>query len=86
MWHDVNKVFYSLSALKLQLIDSFSEELPSSMDFQVSYFEGSSPAVAGCEFRCTICGQTVDEDHAAMCMLRQLREMDTHLVQWWNES
>ena len=44
MWHDVSEEFYSLSALKLQLMDSFPEELPSSMDFQVGYFEGRSHA------------------------------------------
>ena len=27
----------------------------------------SSPAVASCEFPCTICGYSVDEDHAAIC-------------------
>ena len=44
MWHGVSEVFYSLSALKLQLMDSFPEEVPSNIDFQVGYFEGKSHA------------------------------------------
>ena len=44
MWHDVNEVFYSLSAIKLQLMDCFPEELPSNIDFQIGYFEGKSHA------------------------------------------
>ena len=44
MWHDMNELFYSLSALRLQLMDSFPEELPSNMDFQVGCFEGRSHA------------------------------------------
>ena len=42
MWHDAQEVFTSVTALKLQLKDSFQDELPCNTSFAVGYFEGKS--------------------------------------------
>ena len=40
MWHNVSDKFDSVNGLKLKLMDSFSEYVPSSPTFQIGYLEG----------------------------------------------
>ena len=40
MWHDVDYVFESTTALKVKLMDSFRDDIPPNTDFQIGYFEG----------------------------------------------
>ena len=39
-WHNMSEKFDSVNGLKLKLIDSFSEYIPSTPTFQIGYFEG----------------------------------------------
>ena len=39
-WHKMSEKFESVTQLKLKLIDSFSEYVPATHEFQVGYLEG----------------------------------------------
>ena len=40
MWHNMSDKFDSVNGLKLKLMDSFPEYVPSALTFQVGYLEG----------------------------------------------
>ena len=42
MWHGVSRKFKSPSALRAQIQESFSSDVPSTTDFQVGYLEGNT--------------------------------------------
>ena len=41
-WHDENNVFDSPRGLKMKLMESFPNEVPDHVTFQVGYYEGRS--------------------------------------------
>ncbi len=42
LWHDTTEKFYSPAGLRLKLMDSFPNEVPSTTNFQIGYFEPPS--------------------------------------------
>ena len=43
-WHDADEKFTSPAALKARLVESFPEDLPDNLNFQVGYFQGKQGA------------------------------------------
>ena len=42
VWHDADEEFESPTVLKARLAESFPEEMPNDLNFQVGYFQGKS--------------------------------------------
>ncbi len=42
MWHGVSRMFKSPLALRVQIYESFPDDVPSTADFQVGYLEGNT--------------------------------------------
>ncbi len=44
MWHGATEEFESPTALKARLVESFPDDVPDNLSFQIGYFHGKSSA------------------------------------------